>query len=200
MFWLSCSGCKLFCRDNHILLPCPSNDLSCPWWAARLFCTDQPVPAVLSQVSSAECPVTAVLPPLSLLGCPVPAVLSLLLCGCPVLSFLPWLPRLSPLAVLSWLSSPGCPLLAVLSRLSFPGCLFLATLSRLPSPGGPVPDVLPRHSCPQLSCHRCPVVKSCLGRPVHSDLSGLTYQDWPVLAVLSYLFCLRWPLVSLYMY
>jgi hypothetical protein len=65
------------------------------------------------------------------------AVISWLSCpGCPVL------------VVLSWLSCPGCPVLVVLSWLSCPGCPVLVVLSWLSCPGSPVLVVLPWLSCP----------------------------------------------------
>jgi hypothetical protein len=69
----------------------------------------------------------------------------------------------------SWLSCPGCPATAFLSLLSRPCCpvmVILISLFCLGWPVGlPIQTVLYRSSC-----HRCPILLSCLNCPVMAVL------------------------------
>jgi hypothetical protein len=177
---------------------------------------------VLLCLSRSTCPVLPVFSVFSFLHfsfclsrCSVP----LYLCGCPVLPFPFCLSSFtclychSVLAVLSWLSCPGCPALAVISRLSCTHrpapavllfCTYLSWLYRFAWPALPIRSAFPALLVPFCSTRSacspgCPVPAvllwmSCSGGPVMAILFWLCFSGCPVpLSFLAALFILSCP-------
>jgi hypothetical protein len=166
------SGCPFYVPTtlSRIICQIDLSKLSClksPVCTSRMYCYGCPATIVLSWLSCPSCPV---------LTCPSTlaktAVLSLLSCSdCLVIQY-----------------CPGCLVFAVLSLLSCSGhCVSVLTrlvwpVARLTRPSYPVPNILPRLSCPGCA----PVVLSlltCPGCPVPVNLSWMSYLSCSVLNV-----------------